>query len=490
MYHHIRKKIMKYSIIILSFILFCNTSAQITFEKYYETLNNSRSNTVLQTSDDHFLMAGHIDVAGSNHDIYLIKTDAYGDTVWTRTYHRQWTETPEVLVETADKNYLLAGHAVTRTGPSANDVLLMKIAPNGDLIWTKTIGVQDDDEQIYDMRPTSDGGYILCGQYDEYYTDIYYYLLKINANGDSLWSTLYNPAEGDRARGRGVVMTDDNKFVIAGYVKRGDVNFAHLAKIDSVGQAVWSQTWNNGESDYLNDIQETADNGYILAGNTFNLGAGYMDYYLIKTDSDGDSIWTRTYGGESSEFCYSIKQTADEGFIMAGYGSSFGHGSLDCYLVRTNLDGDTLWTRSFGGASQDDTYEIKITSDGGFVLTGGTYSFGIGLNSYLVKTDHEGLITSVLDENLTTSRTFHLSQNYPNPFNPKTIIDYELPIKNDVDLSIYNLLGQKVANLVSERQRAGSYQVEWDASFFSSGVYYFKIEAGEFKDVKKMILLR
>ena len=85
---------------------------------------------------------------------------------------------------------------------------------------------------------------------------------------------------------------------------------------------------------------------------------------------------------------------------------------------------------------------------------------------------------------------YNLYQNYPNPFNPKTIINYELQITNEVDLSIYNLLGQKVATLVSERKNAGHHQVEWDASDFPSGVYYYMINAGEFQDVKKMILIR
>jgi hypothetical protein len=80
--------------------------------------------------------------------------------------------------------------------------------------------------------------------------------------------------------------------------------------------------------------------------------------------------------------------------------------------------------------------------------------------------------------------------NYPNPFNPKTIINYELKIINDVELNIYNLLGQKVVTLVSERQKAGYHQVEWDASLFASGIYYYQLEAGDFMDVKKMVLLR
>jgi hypothetical protein len=85
---------------------------------------------------------------------------------------------------------------------------------------------------------------------------------------------------------------------------------------------------------------------------------------------------------------------------------------------------------------------------------------------------------------------FELRQNYPNPFNPVTMINYQLPMTSDVELSVYNLLGQKVVTLVSERKQAGSHQVEWDASGLASGVYYYRIEAGEFQDVKKMILIR
>jgi len=87
-------------------------------------------------------------------------------------------------------------------------------------------------------------------------------------------------------------------------------------------------------------------------------------------------------------------------------------------------------------------------------------------------------------------REFRLFQNHPNPFNPKTVINYELPITNDVELSIYNVLGQKVITLVSEKQKAGHHQVEWDASGFPSGVYYYVLKAGEFRDVKKMVYLK
>jgi hypothetical protein len=98
--------------------------------------------------------------------------------------------------------------------------------------------------------------------------------------------------------------------------------------------------------------------------------------------------------------------------------------------------------------------------------------------------------TGLTESYITIPIEFALQQNYPNPFNPSTMINYQLPMISDVELSIYNLLGQKIKTLVSERQEAGSHQVEWDASGFSSGVYYYKINAGEYQAVRKMILVR
>jgi hypothetical protein len=118
---------------------------------------------------------------------------------------------------------------------------------------------------------------------------------------------------------------------------------------------------------------------------------------------------------------------------------------------------------------------VEISSDG-FVFWHDTLE--------IIVTDIEN------DKLLAVPKSFALHQNYPNPFNPVTMINYQLPMINDVDLSIYNVLGQKVATLVSERTQAGHHQVEWDASGFASGVYYYRIEAGEFIDIKKMVLLR
>jgi hypothetical protein len=133
---------------------------------------------------------------------------------------------------------------------------------------------------------------------------------------------------------------------------------------------------------------------------------------------------------------------------------------------------------SESGFSKDTTIYLPVTvSSGGFHFWDTFFQLDI-------------IINALPDDRTKLPKTYALDQNYPNPFNPTTIINYELPITNYVDLSIYNLLGQKVTFLVNERQQAGEYQVEWDASGFSSGVYYYKIKAGKFQDVKKMVILK
>ena len=142
--------------------------------------------------------------------------------------------------------------------------------------------------------------------------------------------------------------------------------------------------------------------------------------------------------------------------------------------VTASVISDSLFlsSQSFSGF---DTLVVTVADDSGAAVS----------DTFVVE-----VVDLTAIEDIAIPLKFSLNQNYPNPFNPKTIINYELPMTNDVEMSVYNLLGQKVAILVSERQAAGRYQVEWDAAGFASGVYYYSIEAGEFRAVRKMILVR
>ncbi|MCP4631383.1 MAG: T9SS type A sorting domain-containing protein, partial [candidate division Zixibacteria bacterium] len=187
-----------------------------------------------------------------------------------------------------------------------------------------------------------------------------------------------------------VQQTTDGGYIIAGETgSYGAGNRdSYLIKTDSSGDTLWTQTYGGASHDIAESVQQTTDGGYILGGYTESYGAGNRDFYLIKTDSSGDTLWTRTYGGAAYDYAESVQQTTDGGYIMTGYTSSFGAGGADCYLIKTDSSGDTLWTRTYGGAIYDMAYSVQQTTDGGYIVAGGTNSFGPGsADFYLVKVE-------------------------------------------------------------------------------------------------------
>jgi hypothetical protein len=158
-----------------------------------------------------------------------------------------------------------------------------------------------------------------------------------------------------------------------------------------LGTETWTRTFGGSEIDEGYSVQQTFAGGYIIAGRTTSFGAGYYDVYLIKTDSTGDTLWTKTFGGSDFDSGYSVQQASDSGYIITGSTKSYGHGNADVYLIKSNEMGDTVWTRTFGGNGFDAGYYVQQTSDGGYVIIGYDGSHGpVGYNIYLIKTNSQG----------------------------------------------------------------------------------------------------
>ena len=249
------------------------------------------------------------------------------------------------------------------------------------------------------MVQTLDSGYIITGTTESFGNggrDIY--LIKTDANGDSLWTTTFGGLVFDV--GNCVQQTTDGGYIIMGGTDsfgNGDRD-AYLIKTDGNGVEQWNQTFGGSKFDLGNSVQQTNDGGYIVTGRTASLGAGSLDVYLLKTDGNGDSLWTKTFGGSAFDLGTSVKQTPDGGYIISGGTNSFGNGERDVYLIKTDGNGTELWNKTFGGSSVDIANSLQLTSDGGYIIIGFTEYPGNGdRDLLLIKTNGNGNITSIFD---------------------------------------------------------------------------------------------
>jgi len=403
---------MRRLMVLLALLVPLTASAQISFHRTYGGPDLDRGRSVVQTEEGGYVVVGQTQSFGVGEaDIYLIKTDTLGISQWTRTYGGVDYDYGYSVQQTADSGYIVAG-VTWSFGAAGWNALLMKTDGAGDTLWAGAYGGSGYD-YAYAVEQTADSGYIIAGYTDSYGAgngDVY--LVKTDAAGDTVWRRTYGGPAYDY--GYSIERTADDGYIIVGYTDSFGVggDDVYLIKTDSAGDTVWTRTYGGADWDQGNSVEQTIDGGYIIAGYTRSFGAGGYDVYLIKTDGAGDTVWTRTYGGPGYDYGYSAEQTADGGYIVAGYTRSFGAGLEDVYLVKTDDVGDTVWTRTYGGSEHDYGYWVGQTDDGGYVIAGYTDSFGAGSEDvYLIKTDADGFVAGNHPPDLTDQPDTSVAEN-------------------------------------------------------------------------------
>jgi hypothetical protein len=299
---------------------------------------------------------------------------------WSVTLGGDSADWGNSVQETRDGGFIITG-GTTSYGSGGRDVWLVKTDAVGSIIWSKTLGGRGD-EEAYSVVQTADGGFVLTG--DD--TTGALRLVKTDANGSVVWDRTF----GGWASGHSVKQTSDGGFIVAGTAYSTSGGDVLLVKTDAEGSEMWSETFGGVLPDDGACVQQTTDGGYVVVGYTYGYGAGWSDAWLIKTTSSGHVEWSKTYGGtEYDEGAY-VHQTEDGGYVVVGRTESFGAGRYDAWLIRTDADGNELWSKTFGGTGSDEATCVDQTQDGGFVLTGKYFASGRSSDLWLLKVDPSG----------------------------------------------------------------------------------------------------
>ncbi len=330
--------------------------------------------SVVTTSDGGFALSGYTYSNGAGgSDMWLVKTNAMGEIDWEKTFGGSNLDYGFSIIATSDGGYILAG-GTESYGAGSSDMLVVKTDAQGTIVWNQTYGGTAADYSFSILR-ASDEGYVIVGRTESYGAGLSdMWLVKIKTLGEIEWNCTYGGVSSES--GDDAVVTSDGGYALVGGTESyGEGNSdMWIVKTDDRGQVEWNKTYGGTNEDRAMAVITTSDGVFVIAGLTRSYGSGNRDMWMVKTDASGLIEWNRTFGGQSNDYADSIIGTSDGGYALAGRTESFGSGSEDMWLVKTNSSGQVEWNQTFGGSEADVAYSLMETSENEYVLVGRTAS--------------------------------------------------------------------------------------------------------------------
>lgn len=512
------------------------TAPAVTWDKTFGGSDDDNLNAIQQTSDGGYIMGGFStsgisgdksQASRGNKDFWIVKLNAAGNKVWDKTFGGNNEDHMFALKQTLDGGYILGGKSnsgisgdKTQASKGKEDFWVIKLDASGNKVWDKTFGGSDTDE-LYALRQTADGGYILGGislsgiggdksQASQGNTD--FWVIKLDASGNKTWDRTIG---GDNFDGLyALQQTADGGYILGGGSDSGisgnksqaskGANDYWLVKLNATGTKMWDKTFGGINFEYLTALHQTADGGYIIGGSSSSgMGGdksqapkGNNDYWVLKLDVNGNKLWDKTIGGSNDDDLYALQQTSDGGYILGGVSTSgmdgdktqAPRGFSDYWLVKLDASGNKTWDKALGGSNTDIANSLQQTADGGYIVAGFSSSGISGdktqaskgkVDFWIVKLG--GSLNGLQDINANLSVSI-----YPNPSQGRFNIKLRGLQTPAVVVTVSDLLGRE---LLSQEIQATDVQLYQELALpATKGVYLLKLKAGEETLTHKIII--
>ncbi len=398
-------------LLLISSTVFTQTKFQRVYGGVFGVTDSTQDGLdVKQTNDGGYILDARITFKkitanAPSEDAYTIKVNSGGTLQWSKRHAGTNYEEGRSITQTTDGGYFYAGETTSWStgGPLDFDAFITKTDAAGNIQWTGNMGDVWNDA-AYASQQTVDGGYMAFGSSSNISTNGYsdFYLLKLGNAGNVQWSHTFGGTYFDY--GYDAVQTNDGGYIMTGAsFSFGNGFSSYTCKSDVNGNFQWGKAVNGFADEYTYGVTQTSDGGYLATGGTTGFGFGSTDILLTKFSSDGSVSWIKNYGGGMHDCGFTVRQTADGGYAVAGGTNSAGSGGFDLFLMKTNSAGNVLWTKTYGGSADEGfsggmfftfsninaDVSMITTADGGFAITSQTNSFG-AQHVYLIKTDSDG----------------------------------------------------------------------------------------------------
>jgi len=431
-------------------------------------------------SKNYIAVGGSMDSPALGGYFYAISVDEYGDSIWARTYVDCYGGARSII-KVSNGEFVIVGNLLIDDDPH---YILLRINSLGDSLWIQDYG-QSYTYSFGSVIEMNDGGFMLVWEKAPT-TEHNFYVIRTNCYGDSLWTSTIDYSMNNY--GISLSNSDDGSCIIVGRADFPPSEYdVYITKIDSLGEVIWTTVYGGMGTNEAWFIDTTFDGNYIITGKTSLYYSVLFDVYLLKINDDGDTLWTRKIGGEDeSDVGRCVRPTNDGGYIITGWTYSYGIGTPDSsnvYLIKTDSEGYVEWERTYGGPGEDKGYSVSQTDDGGYIIAG-VYDQGPHTDVYLIKTDSLGNVDWIREPG---RKPAEISLNvYPNPFNSscRIAVNVGAMLASPAMIEIFDLRG----NLIETFDKTPCIWTPDEE--IGSGIYLVRAKVGERIVNKKTVFLR